>query len=45
MDPSVASADTSLSGPKTGDLSRLYCVPGHFAISRCARSYTNVAPV
>ena len=38
MVPSTASAKTSPCGPRTGDLSREYVVPGHFAISRCARS-------
>src|SRR6266700_1441291 len=42
MDPSVASANTSPFGPKAGDLSSWYVEPGHFAISRCARSYTSV---
>src|SRR5215470_15940975 len=44
-DPSVASANTSPCGPNTGELSREYGLPGHFAISRCARSYTSVGPV
>ena len=44
MVPSRARANTSPCGPKTGDLSSEYGVPGHFAISRCARSKTSVGP-
>ena len=38
MDPSVARANTSPFGPKMGEVSSEYFEPGHFAISRCARS-------